>query len=225
MGENAIPDPIHEPAAEVRTYAGLFEAHVTVAAGDADTLERFRVVCVELGVKPVLIVLPRGVVRSQPMANLIRRGTLSEAHQGATELASALEERGFSIVRVKIEAAPDNLDIPDTDEQAKSHSPGNYFEYHAKLLLGDETALEPIRQACEPHRAHLSANAFKRTDGGRIERFVTLRVYQAGRREADRRLSDLLRSLEAIGHTPVKVVCEYCVYDSNLPLDDGWLAP
>jgi hypothetical protein len=207
------------------SYAGLFESHVSVEARDVQTLERFRETCAEVGVKCLLIELSRGVTRSQPMANSFHHGTFQQARSEAMDLAKFLAGRGFPVLRVKIEAAPDNCDIPETDEHTKSLAPENYFEFHAKLILPGEGTIASVRAVCEPHGAHLSANVFKRLDEGKVERFVTLRQYGVGRDTADARLAELLRSLDGIGCSPMKVVREYCVFDSNLSLDDGWLEP
>lgn len=206
-------------------YVGLFESHVTIEARDADALERFRAHCAGQGIKCVLIELARGVTRSQPMANLAHQGTFPQALREAVDLARSLAQQGFRVVRVKIEAAPGNADVPETDEQAKRLPPGNYFECHVKLVLPDEAAEGPVRAACEAHEAHLSANAFKQRPEGGAERFVTMRSYGVGRVTADARLLALVKALERTGFPLVKVVCEYCVFDSNQALDDGWLKP
>jgi hypothetical protein len=75
-------DPRAGPA-----YAGLFESHVTVDARSGEELGRFREVCGAIGGKAVWIVLPRGAARSQPMANVVYRGTLAGAKAEAAEVA------------------------------------------------------------------------------------------------------------------------------------------
>ena len=94
------------------------------------SLDRFRATCASLGVKGVLIVLPRGIARSQPMANSIHRGTFPQARLEAGDLARRLQGEGFPVLRVKIEAAPGNADIPETDDRAGSLPRADYFEYH-----------------------------------------------------------------------------------------------
>jgi hypothetical protein len=141
------------------------------------------------------------------------------------DLARSLEAWGFPAIRVKIEAAPDNRDIPETDEQAQRLPSSHYFEYHVKLTLPGDEAIEPVRESCTAHGAHLSSNAFQRLEGGWVERFVTLRCYGVGRATADARMAALRRSLEETGFPLAKTVCEYCVLDSNVAIDDGWLEP
>src|SRR4051812_16894875 len=179
------------------SYEGLFESHVTVEARDADALDRFRATCAELGVKCVLIELPRGATRSQPMTNQVHRGTLPQARREAMDLAALLGRRGFPVLRVKLEAAPENRDVPEADDQATRLPRDNYFEYHVRLTLPGDEAAERVSAACGPHGAHLSSNAFRRLPGGQVERFVTLRCYGVGRSTADARMAALRGSLEA----------------------------
>jgi hypothetical protein len=207
------------------TYAGRLESHLTVDARDQEALGRFRAACARLEVKCVLIELSRGATRAQPMTNLVHHGTLAGALEEARELAGELQRVGFPVLRLKIEASPDNQDVPRDDDEARRLPPENYFESHAKLTLAGDAAAGPLLAACAPHGAHLSSNAFRDLGGGLVERFVTLRSYSVGRATAEDRLAGLLASLEAAGHTPSKVVREYCVLDSNLALDDGWLGP
>ena len=206
-------------------YAGDFETHVTVEPLGPTELDRFAQVCDELGVHAVLIELPRGAVRSQPMTRSNFRGTLPECHQSAITLANQLRKQGFAVSRIKIEAAPWNEDLPETDLHAQGLPEENYFEYHVKLILAGETDLREILRVCELRGAHLSANAFKRRDDGRFERFVTLRCPGVGRATANQRAQDLEQSLRATGHEVGRMVCEYCVYDSNQNVDAEWLEP
>ena len=204
-------------------YAGAFESHVTVRPlGPAD-VSRFREACAALGVKPIVIELDRGAERLQPMTCSFHRGTLGDARRQTGELAAALTARGFPAARVKIEAAPDNADVPKTDEQAADLPPENYFEYHLKLLLPAAAAADQVRPVCAAHNAHLSANAFKRHVDGRFEQFVTLRCPGVGRTSADVQVAALRQALAATGYEMTKTICEYRVYDTNAGLDADWV--
>ena len=206
-------------------YTGDFETHVTVETLDEADLERFTQVCQALQVHCVLIELARGVVRSQPMTRSTFQGTLPECHQAALALAERLRTHGFSVSRVKIEAAPWNEDLPETDREAQRLPSGNYFEYHLKLILPMGNPLGDLQRVCESHGAHLSANAFKHREDGRCERFVTLRCPGLGRQSANARAQALETSLAGLGHEMGRLVCEYCVYDSNVQVDAEWLEP
>ncbi len=208
-----------------RSFGGAFEAHITVRAGGAAdgaaTTERFAALCGDLGVKHVLIELPRGETPSQPMTASYHHGTLREAQAEVHGLARALVGGGFEVTRVKLEALGQNRDIPEDDEAARA-LPENYFEFHVKVTMPPERT-EALRAQVVAHGAHLSKNARKLRSDGQAERFVTLRVYGAGRRSADDKFAALLAELEATGLPLGQRIREYTVYDSDVGVDRGWL--
>lgn len=200
-------------------YRGHFEVHLTAAAGDADG---FATWCRGRGLKCVRIVLARGATADQPMATWRRADTTLPAVRAEAErLAADATAAGFAVVRLKVEVDPGNADVPQKDAEAV---PGLYFESHVKLRLPTGAPSDGLLAACERHAAHLSRNAF-REGGGWQERFVTLRGYGVGWATAAARLGDLLAALAAAGESVVEHEAEYCVYDSNLALDAGWLTP
>jgi hypothetical protein len=203
---------------------GTFEAHVTVEAHDLPARERFRALCDELGVKCVLIELPEGATRSQPMTSSYHRGELPDVAEEVAGIARRLRAGGFDVTRVKLEAVVTNEGVPDTDEEAKRFPAGNYFEFHVKVSLPPGADLRPLRELCARFGAHLSRNALKRDTAG-AQRFVTLRVYGEGRARANRRFEELLRELEAGGYALSNKLREYTLYDSNSSVDAGWSDP
>jgi hypothetical protein len=206
-----------------QTGSGTFEAHVTVDTADLGERDRFRAVCAEMGVKCVLIELPQGVSRSQPMTSTYHRGELAEVVREVADLASVLAGRGFPVVRVKLEAVSSNEGVPVSDEQARRFPAGNYFEFHVKTALPPGADLAPLRDLCRRHTAHLSSNALKREEDGRTERFITLRVYGAGRQRAETAFDDLLGDLESAGFALSNRLREYTLFDSNITIDAGWI--
>ncbi|MHC5539026.1 hypothetical protein ACYOEI_12480 [Singulisphaera rosea] len=203
-------------------FTGEFETHVTVGGLDDTEIEAVRNWAVERGLKFHHIVLDRGVTPSQPMVSRRGRGHLSEHLAEALELCRALDEAGFVAARVKIEAAPWNGDVPDSDVDADSH-PTRYFEHHIKLVLDPETDLQALGDLAETHGAHLSRNARSRLPDGRSERFVTQRCYHVGRSTAVERLRGLVTVLRSNDYAVLNVEEEYVVYDSNPQVDAGWL--
>lgn len=206
-------------------YRGTFEVHVTVHVPREEYLGRFRDWCAKRGLKCVHIVLSRGEQVRQPMATWRRGDTvlpavLDEANRHAADLTHA----GTAVSRVKIEAAPHNEDVPVRDADAAAHAAENYFEHHVKLLRDQSAPREALVAACEPLGAHLSRNAFRRPAAGMEERFVTLRSYGVGRATSEQELARLLDTLMTLGEQVIERESEYCVYDSNLELDAGWLA-
>jgi hypothetical protein len=200
---------------------GTFEAHLTVQADGLERREDFRRLCAAVGVKCVLIELARGVSRSQPMTASYHRGDLPAVMEEVEALHRRLCGGGFAVVRVKLEAVATNAGVPATDEEAAA-LPEGYFEFHAKLRLPAGADLEPLRQLCGRHGAHLSRNDRKRDEDG-AERFVTLRVYKAGRRRATAACEALLRDLAEAGFQVQSQQREFTVYDGRAELDAGWL--
>jgi hypothetical protein len=206
-----------------QTGSGTFEAHVTVEAADLAQREQFRSVCDDLGVKCVLIELPAGVTRSQPMTSTYHRGELVEVLGEVAGLTRTLRQRGFAATRVKVEAVITNAGVPQTDEEAKAFPAGNYFEFHVKVLLPADADLEALRTVCTRHGAHLSSNALKREEDGRSQRFVTQRVYGVGRMNAEAVFEALVGDLLAAGYELSNRLREYTIYDSNIAVDAGWI--
>jgi hypothetical protein len=206
-------------------YPGEFEVHLTIQAATGPLLDDFQQWCQARRFKCVLIVLARGAQVEQPMATWRRRATslpvvVKEAWAHATEVNLL----GLPVVRVKVEAAPTNEEIPILDADATAHPAQNYFEHHIKLLRDTQAPADALLRICESHGAHLSRNAFRQLAHGQEERFVTFRSYRVGRDSSERDLKRLLAALDRLAEQIVEVESEYCVYDSNLALDAGWLS-
>jgi inosine/xanthosine triphosphate pyrophosphatase family protein len=202
---------------------GSYEAHVTVAAGSEEYLQRFRAFCDAAAVKCVFIELGQGAEPFQPMTASCHHGTLRQVLEEVQGMARSLAAEGFDVTRLKIEALGKNRDIPEDDASAQAW-PANYFEYHVKVTLPPELKdLSVLRERCERHGAHLSRNARKVRADGASERFVTLRVSGLGRTNAEARFNALLQELAGTGLPLSQRLREYTVYDSNHALDRGWL--
>jgi hypothetical protein len=208
---------------ESNQYPGLFEMHVTIAALPFEGLEHFREVCGMLQVKPILIELGNGQAPLQPMTASVLQGTLDEAKRAAKETAIRLTQKGFTPTRVKVEAAPENAGLPETDDDARQLPSENYFEYHLKLLLGDNQVPAIAETVAQHPGTHLSRNAFKQREDGLQERFATLRCYKMGRVSANQRFTALQDAIVQQKVMVLKAVCEYCVHDTNAALDEEWL--
>jgi hypothetical protein len=207
-----------------RDYTGTFEAHITVNTMDLVAREKFCLLCKTLGVKSVLIELPQGLTRSQPMTASYYYGTFASVFNQVQIIALKLIEEGFEVARIKIEAMLGNRDVPATDDEALELPATNYFEFHVKVILSAITDIKLLQQYCHKHEAHLSANAFKQEIDGQQERFITLRLYSVGKYTAQLRFDLLLAGLKAKGLKLCQQQREYTVYDSNINLDAGWIS-
>ena len=202
-------------------FDGDLEIHITVADGGGN-LAGLPAVAASLGWKYLRIELSRGETVSQPMLTRHVKGDLNAAKQAANDVVNVLNATGFSVTRTKIEAAPWNTDVPQTDADAV---PERHFEAHIKLLLPpnhDTTALVAVAVR---HGAHLSRNAFKHRADGHAERFVTVRAFGVGADTAKTRVAALLAGVAPLGFPVLDAEEEYVIFDSNLSVDNGWLTP
>ncbi|WP_315791272.1 hypothetical protein [Fischerella sp. JS2] len=205
-------------------YTGTFEAHITVNAPNLSDRKKFSHFCQALSVKCILIELPQGVMRSQPMTASHHHGRLKNVLTDVQGLVQKLLDAGFEVARIKIEAMVNNHDVPVTDEQAQALPATNYFEFHVKVTLPASEDLQVLRKYCWEHNAHLSTNALKHSVDGQQQRFITMRVYSVGHYSAQAHFYTLLSALKQKGWKLSQPQQEYTVYDSNLNLDAGWFS-
>ena len=208
----------------MQAFAGVFETHLTVRLpgqlGEGDEgLARWGE---RRGMKYAEILLDRGATPRQPMLTYHGSGTLPAQLALARRQAGELRAGGFDVVRVKVEAAPWNEDVPRSATEASALMPGCYFEHHVKLALADDREVDAVRRIGTGHAGHVSRNARRGLDGGRHERFLTQRCRLVGRPEARRRLEALLGALAGAGHQVIEVEEEFVVHDDNPGLDHGW---
>ncbi|MEQ4725679.1 hypothetical protein [Nonomuraea sp. B19D2] len=199
-------------------FAGVFDIHVTVAAGTA--FERLAPWAARNGGKLTHIVLARGEVPSQPMLTFTGRGTLTGQRAAAALSVARLREAGFDVVRVKIEAAPWNDDVPASDKAAAALA-ACYFEHHAKVAVGDDPAA--LAAIAGRHSAHVSRNARRLRGDGSYERFVTQRCRNVGLPEATRRFDALVAELRSADFAVLETEQEFVVHDDNPGIDNGWI--
>lgn len=210
-------------AVPLRLEGDAFEVHVTTAPLRSDRLGTYRAACRELGVKALVIELAPDVP-VQSMTCLRVLGSIESALQAARELGAALETQGFPTQRIKIEAAPWNSGVPVTAQDAAHEPAGRYFEFHARLIIPTDADLSGLARLCQIQGAHLSRNPLKTRLDRQQERFITLRVAETGRREAEGKAAVLTRHLEQAGWTIEDTIMEYCLYDDHRALDAAWEA-
>lgn len=220
-----VPNAFQRLALEHAHLKGVFEAHITVRAsrdGSRDEVSRFAGWCEAVGVKHVLIALPRGVCTFQPMTSTYHRGELADVGADVFRLAREIHAAGFDVSRVKLEATGANVGLPQTAREAL-RAPNGYFEFHMKVVLRDAIERAALEAVVRPFGAHLSRNARFVGEDGSEERFVTLRAYRVGQQEAESMFRALDAAVREHGLRASHRLTEYAVFDSNAELDAGWL--
>lgn len=207
-------------------FTGEFETHITVSCSGISEIDRLQQWSVERNLKFLHILLDRGETVSQPMLTRRGQGDFNDEREIAYNLSRSLAAECFSVARIKIEAAPGNHGVPQSDVEALAHPAHRYFEHHVKLLLKSApNDLPLLREVVKGHSAHLSRNALQIQRDGVREQFITQRCIGIGRSGAEKQLQMLINSIESLGYSPIDIEAEFVVYDSNLALDLGWIQP
>nr|VFK23290.1 MAG: Ham1 family protein [Candidatus Kentron sp. MB]VFK28410.1 MAG: Ham1 family protein [Candidatus Kentron sp. MB]VFK74243.1 MAG: Ham1 family protein [Candidatus Kentron sp. MB] len=209
-------------ALDVDVSVDFYEAHITVDASGDSAWRRFETVCDTLGIKAIRIELPKGVQPSQFITASIHRGSLDKVRTEAFELARLINGEELPVKRIKIEATTRNTLVPTTDEEARKKPEDNYFEFHAKITVDENSNLAGLRNLCEKHNAHLSRNASNTRKNRKHQRFVTMRFYRLGLKSSNLHFERLLDDLRDKDFEISNLLKEYTVFDTNTNLDKGW---
>lgn len=192
----------------------LFELHLTTTELDETQLTEFVAFCDTIAAKPILIELPEGIQRQQPMiSKIVRCAVADEVHGIIESLQTSFIKAGFPVKRVKVEVPPDHR---REAEKAFPDFLGGYYEWHGRVKVADR---EKLLKLCRMTGAHLSANALKNKPG---ERLITVRG-TANERGFRYRVRELTANLANNNYTLLKEEAEYCVFDSNKSPDKGWI--
>jgi hypothetical protein len=190
-----------------------FELHITIDNLLHAELDGFLRFCNRHEAKPLLIELSRGDFIHQPMFNkVVFFETLEDALKEATAISLALNAGKFNVKRLKIEVPSDYSALQN--EFKSNYQP--YFEWHGKV---DCHQSDVLLELCLQHQVHLSVNALKKEAN---TRFVTLREF-GNKTVFEQRIKNVIDALRAGGWPVIKQQSEFCVYDNNVFLDNGWL--
>jgi hypothetical protein len=197
----------------VATIPIPFELHITTSPLSAKAIPAFQAFCLKHQAKALLIELDRGDFIEQPMFNkVVYCNQLQEALQTAAALSNEMQANDWPLKRLKIEIPAylaGNLPL-----EPSGHQP--YFEWHGKI---NGAVTSGLREICLVHKVHLSLNGLKRAEHFR---FITLREYGPVT-VFQQRVAELKIDLSRSDWSLVKDIFEYCVYDTNVQLDKGWL--
>ena len=116
-------------------YSGPVEVHVTAHLENTPSAKsRFQMACLALGGKSIWIELEEGETINQPMFGLRLNTSPKEQVDKIRDIVESLTQ-DFSIKRIKVEAGPDNENVPQTAAAARDEPDDCYFEHHVALSL------------------------------------------------------------------------------------------
>lgn len=201
-----------------------FELHISVADVDYDKVDLFKADCANVGVKPIVIELEKGVniVMRDCMTSSIIIGDNNLAQIELFRIAGFLNQMGYNVVRQKIETVPWHPAAPSSiDSKEVIESNQNYFESHLRIVTTADNR-SVLQTIAKESGAHLSRNYFKRLSETEFIIMMTLREYKTYSEAFQGRVTSLHSKLEHMGFIVDKVEIEYAIYDSNMDHDKIW---
>lgn len=192
----------------------LFEVHITTQDLQSNEIEGFERFCQDIAAKPILIELSKGDCCRQPMISKVFRCIGEELHSEIDQLTAQFKSANYPVHRVKIEVP---LELEEATKDIFSAQEKTYFEWHGKLSAKNWT---PIQEICLKQDAHLSRNALKNSPH---TKFITIRDYESAESILSR-VASLKQTLEEGKWIFEKEEFEYCIFDSNVSLDKGWMS-
>ncbi len=193
----------------------LFEIHLTTQPLSPSQVPAFKRFCQQIAAKPILIELSNGQHAQQPMiSKVLSCSDRATYTKGLEELQQAFANAHYPISRSKVEVP---LDQAAAVQQLFPEYPRGYYEWHGKVNFQHE---EELRAICLRHQAHLSRNALKSQQDSR---FITIRDYSGAAENIQTRVAKLKAELLSQRWSFSKEEFEYCLFDSNVNLDRGWI--
>jgi NTP pyrophosphatase (non-canonical NTP hydrolase) len=230
---------------EQATFPLPFEIHVTVEVdleiGDEDvvnswsgSISDFRYDCEDIGVKPIVIDLEinDGSVLKDVMTSSKFFGDNRTAYEESERIVKELKDRGYKVVRNKIESVPWHPAAPVISTGREIEN-GCYFESHIGIIINNDEKRslnhfvnEFLMNSDEVEltgTAKLSQNFFKKNDDGKFVNMLTYRSNTCGRIKFQSEVEMIKSLLEEYCYDYEKVEIEYAVYDTNVTHDAKWI--
>lgn len=204
-------------------YPLPFEIHVTVK--NPSDIEKFKSDCKEIDVKPIVIDLQDGnsqTIMLDVMTSSVFYGENAGAYNKAWEISFFLKERGYDVVRQKIETIPWHPAAP-SDKHANPFMPKNcYFESHIQIITTTDRKSE-LEVIAHKNSAHLSRNFFKKVSDNEYIIMLTLRKKEGTYEKFTKELEVLKSDVLAANFVTKKIEVEFSIYDTNLSHDYNWI--
>ncbi len=190
-----------------------FEIHITTEPLTSSKELDFVNFCKTIDAKPILIELAKGDVIHQPMfSKIIYSANVDEVLSISKNLSRLLHNNNFIVKRLKIEVPSENFNT----FKIPLSSFCSYFEWHCKINC---TQTDELLDICKNNKAHLSKNNLKTNHNAR---FITLRDFET-QFIFETRKEKIINELKQGNWIILKQESEYCIYDNNNLLDNGWL--
>ena len=226
---------------EEATFPLPFEIHVTVDGDKSKRenfhfdIDEFKEDCSIVGVKPIVIDLEinDGSIIKDVMTSSKFFGDNRGAYEESERIVTELKNRGYDVVRNKIETVPWHPAVP-VISRGEVIPNGCYFESHIGVVITPEqkddlndfikNTLTNGHLIELSGTAKLSQNFFKKSnDGSKFVNMLTYRSNMCGRPKFTLEVEGIKHLLKEEGFDFEKVELEYAVYDTNVTHDAKWI--
>jgi hypothetical protein len=199
-----------------------YEIHVTV-----ETIEtqRFNDECGAIGVKPLVI----HNIKSDGSGVLLdlltsskTTGTDEDAFNEMTRVSESLQNKGFNVVRKKVETVPWHPKALIHDENSET----GYFETHIPIRIKSPGEAKYLVEVCKGLDLYLSENLSKSLAGGYRVQIATLRRKNTTGTRFKNKVSILTKCMYRLYDLDIEDMepeIEYAIYDSNVQHDAAWI--
>lgn len=217
---------------------GLFEIHITIDPKQnyvplmtyIKSQQQFRVMKIVYSVS--------SVKNNQYMLSYFTRKTDHNiAIEHANETAEELTNMGIDVVRIKVEGH-NAKGTPSTTQSLLNYikfthskydnSDQPYFEFHIKVNDSDsQFSYDKLEKFCQQFntkdKSHSVAISYNLCSSNR-KPLLTIRVYNKGFIEAQEFKDTVIETFKQHNYIFEQAIeQEFCIYDTNHKLDDGWL--
>jgi NTP pyrophosphatase (non-canonical NTP hydrolase) len=202
-----------------------YEIHVTVNAENGIDVEQYKKDCKKIGVKPILLELQNqsgSTVMDDVMTSSKIYGNNGEAFDEMKRISNSLKEKGYNVIREKIEASYWHQKAPFIEDGDSKMPEGCYFECHFNVLCDYEKMTELSRIAKE-NNCHLSKNIFKKLDDNTFTIMLTYRSYTDMYEDFENNIDNIKNILKSSNFKVEKEIVEFSIYDTKLTHDSKWL--
>lgn len=199
-----------------------FEMHVTVSGNCV--LEYFKESCISIDVKPVLLDLQLNdnTLLKDLMTSSTFMGTNQEAFYELKRISNALKDRGFKVLREKIETVPWHPAAPAIKYKSSTMPKNCYFESHL-AVTSPKNKLDKLSEIAKMHNAKRSTNVFKKLENDYVKVMVTLRSGNLFYEPFLEKLHILKDSIIENEFSVDKEIVEFSIFDTNLAHDNSWI--
>ena len=202
-----------------------YEIHITVNAEDGIDIEKYKLDCFELGVKPILLDLQNQIGKSvmdDVMTSSKIFGNNGEAFDEMKRISHGLKIYGYNVIREKIEASYWHQKSPFKEDGDTKMPEGCYFECHFNILTTNEN-MDSLIKIAKSTNCHLSSNAFKKFEDGSFTIMLTFRSYEMMYEDFEEHLEFIKDNLTYKKFKIEKEIVEFSIYDTNTKHDKKWL--